>query len=348
MNQSVTYLKAFGIILMVLGHTMTSLAYFSQFIAMFHMPLFFFISGYCFKRKYLNEPKSYLFKKVKSIYWPYLKWSVVFLACHNLFFHLNLYNASYGWGGYVSYLYEWPEIWHRLGYIVFLMTDHEQLLGGYWFMSAMFFGTVVAFLTLKLLRREEIAWGVNMAVCFAITYFELRNPFYNTMLQAFYTSTFILTGMTFAKREVPVFPRWAVALSLVLTFTGSFFWAMSIGQFPYVLGSIIPFFVTAVLATWSFYSMFTRLNEDSILTRSLTYIGKNTLTILTWHLLSFKMVSLLIILVADLQMERLAEFPVIFEYSYGGWWLIYAVVALLTTCGIAYLNRYIKSPWLKL
>lgn len=52
-------IRGFGIILVVVGHSITKvpvdlqsnyyLALLARFIYYFHMPLFFFISGYCFK-----------------------------------------------------------------------------------------------------------------------------------------------------------------------------------------------------------------------------------------------------------------------------------------------------------
>ena len=56
-------------------------------------------------------------------------------------------------------------------------------------------------------------------------------------------------------------------------------------------------------------------SSHGICTKALDFIGKNTLTILTWHFLAFKLVSLSIIGIYDLPIERLAEFPVIKEYS---------------------------------
>ena len=111
----------------------------------------------------------------------------------------------------------------------------------------------------------------------------------------------------------------------------------------------IPYIITAVLASWSFYSLFDKMKSShGICAKALDFIGKNTLTVLTWHFLAFKLVSLLVIGVYGLPIERLAEFPVITEYSQQGWWLAYFIVAMVVTCGIAYCNKWIKSNWLKL
>lgn len=141
-NMNVTYTKATGIMLMVLCHSM---AYDVPFIYMFHMPLFFFLSGYCLKMEYFDKPHVFAWKRVKGIYWPYLKWSVVFLLLHNVFFGLNIYNGQYGYNGIGTELYSQDEMVQRLTNIAFLMNDHEGLLGGYWFMRALFRGSLIAF-----------------------------------------------------------------------------------------------------------------------------------------------------------------------------------------------------------
>ena len=95
-NPSVGYLKALGILLMVFGHSGNT-NHINHFIYMFHMPLFFIASGYCFKDKYLSTPRKYIYNKVKGIYWPYVKWSLLFLLLHNVCFNLHLYSDQYGW-----------------------------------------------------------------------------------------------------------------------------------------------------------------------------------------------------------------------------------------------------------
>lgn len=111
----------------------------------------------------------------------------------------------------------------------------------------------------------------------------------------------------------------------------------------------IPYIITAVLASWSFYSLFDKMkSSQGICAKALDFIGKNTLTVLTWHFLAFKLVSLLVIGIYGLPIERLAEFPVITEYSQQGWWIAYFIVAMVVTCGIANCNKGIKNNWLKL
>ena len=50
-NDTITYMKAVGIMLMVLAHC-SNFWFIYYTVYMFHMPLFFIVSGYCFKEKY--------------------------------------------------------------------------------------------------------------------------------------------------------------------------------------------------------------------------------------------------------------------------------------------------------
>lgn len=57
---------------------------------------------------------------------------------------------------------------------------------------------------------------------------------------------------------------------------------------------------------------------------------------LTWHFLSFKIVSLLIITIYSLPMTRLADFPVINELAIKGWWILYVIVGVSIPLGWRY------------
>ena len=108
------------------------------------MPLFFIVSGYCFKEKYLHEPISFVWKRIKGMWWPYVKWGLFFLILHNIFFHWNIYNDKYGYHGIVQHLYSMDDFINHAKNI-FLMTQTECLLGGYWFLSSLFWGSLIAF-----------------------------------------------------------------------------------------------------------------------------------------------------------------------------------------------------------
>ena len=75
--------------------------------------------------------------------------------------------------------------------------------------------------------------------------------------------------------------------------------------------------------------------------KALVYVGNNTLTVLTWHFLCFKIVSLIIIQLYNLPIEQLACFPIIPEYA--SWWLIYFVVGAGVPLSILLLKLKVSS-----
>ena len=151
-NIALGYLKAFGIILMVIGHLgMDNI--FIKFIYMFHMPLFFIASGYCFKEKYIATPVKYLRSKVKGIWWPYAKWSLLFLLLHNVFIYLHLYEEPYDYLVSASSHFYFPRILKTVVAIITTMHGTEPLLGGYWFLNALFFGSLIAWLVIRYVKN---------------------------------------------------------------------------------------------------------------------------------------------------------------------------------------------------
>ena len=81
-DESITIAKAIGIILMVVAHAGIP-DMFNHFIVMFHMPLFFFVSGYCFKEKYLSTPAVFVLKRIKGLYVPFVKYSLSLVSNKN-------------------------------------------------------------------------------------------------------------------------------------------------------------------------------------------------------------------------------------------------------------------------
>jgi fucose 4-O-acetylase-like acetyltransferase len=110
------YAKGIGIILVVYGHVISGLSNAGvlqtisvaskqaldlsvQGIYTFHMPLFFFLSGLLLKDHQLKTDRQRLIfakKKISSLMYPYLIWSIIFGATINLFSE-NLNRTGISW-----------------------------------------------------------------------------------------------------------------------------------------------------------------------------------------------------------------------------------------------------------
>ena len=114
---------------------------------------------------------------------------------------------------------------------------------------------------------------------------------------------------------------------------------------PYSNDKIIPYLFIAVGVIWALYSIFCEFAVylNKYVSGLLNYIGGNTLLILTWHLVIFKLVSYLIIIIYQLPIERLSEYPTIADYSMRGWWVIYVVASVGICCGLSRFLTVLKS-----
>ena len=92
---SVDILKGIGIILVVVGHANCP-QNLRNIIYSFHMPLFFICSGLFFSFKDADDFNGFLIRRIKRLYFPFVKWSVIFLLLHNVFFKIGILNGYYG------------------------------------------------------------------------------------------------------------------------------------------------------------------------------------------------------------------------------------------------------------
>ena len=75
--------KGIGIILMVIGHMPSMPSVVHDWIFSFHMPLFFFLSGYLFRKKNVADC---LKNSIKNYLRPYVIYSIVFIAADYISF----------------------------------------------------------------------------------------------------------------------------------------------------------------------------------------------------------------------------------------------------------------------
>lgn len=341
-DDSITILKAFGILFMVMAHAGCP-KILHDFIYMFHMPLFFIASGYCFKEKYLQDNKTFIIRRIKGLYVPFVKWSLIFLALHNVFFYLNIYNGSYGFHGTVSSLYTWKDFLIAAKDIITRMMNNPQLLGGYWFLREMLWGTIISLFVLKYLRSPLWSVILMLTLSIACKTLNIHVPYWGLGSLTFLSASFFIAGYMLRKllivSNINISWGGVNVICLIAVAIGSLL--MPSNMLNYTTWQIIPYFICAIAGTWLFFNISKALaNRTSWWKKIMVFVGDNTMTILTWHFLCFKLVSLLIIGIYGLPIERLAEFPIIEEYS--SWWIMYFIVGVGVPLLWLYLVRIFK------
>lgn len=328
------------IILMVMAHAGSPM-WVTRFVYMFHMPFFFIISGYCLKEFYLSHTRLFLEKRVKGLYIPYIKWSLLFLLLHNVFFHFHFYDTEYGYVALSDYsqipqkIYEVKDLISHGIAALSQMEGHEQLLGGYWFLKELFFGSIIGFLICKysLLLGGGKKNLFNSLVAFllflSVKCLHIQIPYLNlnwiTFLSTFYYCVgYDLKRLGFSVRSNSVILLMALVVAAVSLMLPEFemgkqgSWYM----FLYIGTSVLGFFfVMHVAATIS--------RTETKMKSFLVACGNHTLSILTWHFICFKFVSLSVVILNHEPLNRIAEFPQIRAYSQEGWWVAYTVVGVI-------------------
>lgn len=330
--------------LMVLGHTFFS-AYGYAVIYMFHMPLFFFLSGYCFRVSHLENFKNYAMKRISRIYVPFVKWGLLFLLLHNIFFHLNIYNDTFGFEGEVSQLYGVSDYLKKASLIFFCLSGNEQLLGGYWFLHTMFFASFIFYGLLRL--KMPIVGGLISLALSVLLYFK-GVPIVNIYCGAkeFFAVSCMMAGYIYKSYSIDKFVdkyrAYVILVCVILLISGSVYWHGEMLDMKF--SNTVPYYISAISGSIivmrvSKYSVDKKLFYSNFISK----IGNKTIEILTWHFLCFKIVSLVIITYYGLPIEHLAEFPIMIPYNVQGWWVCYFIIGVaVPVIGTVYANKLSK------
>lgn len=95
---------------------------------------------------------------------------------------------------------------------------------------------------------------------------------------------------------------------------------------------VIPFSVSAVSGTMlTLYISNVLERKWAIVKRVIYFIGNHTLDNLALHFLSFRLVSLAIVLLYGINVSHVAEHPVIKDVSVSltYWWILYCIVGIV-------------------
>ena len=123
----------------------------SRFAYMVSVPAFFVCAGYFFRPDYLECKSTFVVRRVRRLYFPFVKWSLLFLLLHNLLFPLGLLSETYGnAAGGVTHPYDWHTAMQNLWSIVFNMSGYDVFLAGaFWFFRALLLASIAFLLLFK-------------------------------------------------------------------------------------------------------------------------------------------------------------------------------------------------------
>ncbi|MBQ7946314.1 MAG: acyltransferase family protein [Bacteroidales bacterium] len=338
LDLQITYAKAICILLMVLGHAGVPMVV-HRFSCLFHMPLFFFVTGFLFKDDYLQHGIVFFKKKLKSIWWPYVCWTIFSILIHNsVLFPLQI----------VGETYKLKQILIKIICALGMASTDAYILPGFWFLRDMFYALMMAWPTIKICkmasspRRQKIglvlaiALSLLLAVSINLKWLWIPNLKTSALLALSYMlSAYLLKQCAcYLKGKHSL---WAgIAMLLFMWWLSRYFsTSMTIIQGA---GNILLYYLVSmvsVIALLLFCDGLARVEMPW-----LKYIGMHTMDIFIFHFMAFKLLTYCLIQLKELPMEYMSRFAV------PGYWALYTLVGVLVPLGISWPKASCKT-WLQ-
>lgn len=335
-------LKAFAILFVVLCHSGAP-GFVNAFVFMFHVPVFFMCAGYFFKPESVNDDRAFIVRRIRGLYFPFLRWSIFFLIIHNILFYTGILNEQIGNpSGGVTHPYSWHTFGQRLWSIVFNMSGYDEFLAGtFWFFRALLLSSIAFLVLFKLYRKISyfkndtyIGWGILVTawllglwkVLDGLTVTGVAQGGYREIMGLF----FISAGFLYKQYQEVIPKSWKMLLAYAV------FLVVAAVYFPSHLGYRATFseFISLPLPAIVGFLFFLQLSSyigraNHFVKRALVYVGENTLYIFAFHFVAFKLVSVCKVLLYELPWEYVGAHPVVnYGSPWDGFFLLYTLVGI--------------------
>ncbi len=323
-NQQMDVLRGIGIILVVLGHTAFPA---NHFIYLFHLAIFFMLSGYFFKSEEITNTrnlKQYILKKIKRLYFPYIIANVVCVILNNFFLKTNMYSIS------THYYFSIKDIIINIIKIL-VLNGTTEMVGATWFLPILFEITIlygaIEFLIIKIRKKEDNKIQTLISISLLILgYFLATNNIELKFIKIPVFTCYVLFDFgrkfkKYKKEQNNFIKLFLLISSLILLVILNNFGTIEISKNIY---TNLIFYISVSIIGWFFiYELSYIFSKINIIKKIFSYIGQNTMPILILHFLIFKVVNLIGILSTKKDIMLLATFPVAFKEKY--WWIIYTL-----------------------
>lgn len=340
-------LKGIAILCVVLCHAGVP-AWMNNFLFLFHMPVFFICAGYFFSTRYLADERTFVVHRVRKLYLPFLRWSVVLLLLHNVWFSLGILSERYGNASNgVLHPYTWHQFCQHLWSIVFNMSGYDQFLGGsFWFFRALFVSSILFLLLFKVMTKSEhlrgerqSAWAVLVISLFLVLWKQAGGLQLTGLGQGGYRELLGISFMAvgFLARQYKLAERMSWRLSvpaLIVVILAAVFcptsmeFNPSVGKFLSLPLPAVAGFVGLLHLSMLIHGAAGRIARlIRPISRALTYIGERTIYIFAFHLLAFKVVSALKVAIYGLPWEAVGGHPYVLEPTNNAGFVLLYVLA---------------------
>lgn len=306
---SIAIARGIGILLVVLGHCLAD-GYAKRLIYLFHMPFFFFISGYLFKDEATENVLKYIVKKIKGLYLPFVACNLFSLLFHQVFCEIGIYAPDAKFISLSSFL--------KYVIKIFLCIKMEDVVAPLWFLPILMFASIgfclMRWSELRLkspkLVRDVMILGMFLMVYLIPERTGLKRAFILVALALMFFNCGYWVRRS-AEKAITCKKKSIIAVICVMSLViGAFYVDINIIQ----MRLSNPLFLMLFGMCGSYLVMYLAELIDRYSVPLLSYCGDHSLTILAWHYYAFIVVTLLQKAICDktiIDINGFVAYPVI-------------------------------------
>ena len=311
----VDMLKGVAIICVIIGHrTWSGYGIFpcalKTWIYSFHMPLFFFLSGFVFSIDKYENFKQFLISKIKTMIIPMVFFSVVVSTFHYVYYGLLLHNAST----------EFTAFMKKMIFSLFLQGRQQEYNSALWFLTCLF---VIQIILYGIVRFAKNLWYIFAAVllCFiaGVAYVELGETLLLWEIDTALISI-VFVGLGYIlKKQIHILERIStyagiifLAINFVLTYANYQITHQQVDLAVNILGNPILFLLSALSAIMGLIILFKNCKNN----RVLSYIGRNSLIYYGLSDMLLFLPELFVYNIIHLDISKLGEFSVVIGFGF--------------------------------
>lgn len=299
--------KGIGIILVVWAHAKGP---FSDYISGFHMPFFFFISGmlYCNKDRSI---KDYTVRKCKSLLAPFWWWNLIFFPVFFVLYYWKNWDPMIAFKG--------------IGEII-LTLNKVPFLGTTWFLPALFWVSILVHIFISYLGKKKFCDCLLLivGVLIAVLGFQITFPY--KISRTLICALFYISGYLYQKHiryRIPYIITCFISIACILAYIfcvkiNTF--SMGDNVYSYKIVFVVGAFLATYFTLWISETL-CKFEKKSIAIKHIIFLGKNSIDLVIWQFMAFRITILLQIVFMGADTSSLTAFPV--YDSSGLWWFSY-------------------------
>ena len=340
-------LKGIGIISIVIGHSSWILPGIGfpmgPFVYTYHIMIFFFVAGMCFKPRWDLTPYMQIGKRLGGLLPIYIKYSVIFILLHNFFLKIHILKSD-------TAVFSKKDIISAIFNACVLRTS-ESMLGAFWFIPMFFIGMSMFMLLFYSVDKLKCSKFGHVLICIGTAVIGIILNYKGIGLQ-YHMQTSVLgipviyLGYLFQRHRLQIqrYVHWW--LTPVLGFVIWKVLSLNIGivelSANMILHPLLFYPITVVGITFCI-CLANGIGKLKNVCKLFCAAGKNSYHIMALHFITFKGIDFVICKIWNIGNDVLERYPHSFENTWPICYIGGVVIPLLIVYTGNYIWRKIKS-----